>query len=60
LDPYFVAEGIKRITHEALFTLYSFIRMTTGLNIYDAMLFVAKADGATTDAPQGADSRRTG
>jgi len=60
LDPYFVAKGIRRIAHEAIFTLYSLIRKTTALNIYDAMLFVAKADGATSDALQGADSRRTG
>lgn len=59
LDPYFVAEGIKRIAHEALFALCSFVRKTTGLNVYDAMLFVAKADGATTDALHEADSRRT-
>jgi len=59
LDPYFVANGIKRIAHEALFTLCSLIRKTTGLNVYDAMLLVAKAEGATTDALQAADIKRT-
>jgi SAM-dependent methyltransferase len=59
LDPYFVAKGIKKIAHEALFTLCSFIRKTTGLNVYDAMLFVARAEGATTDVLQTADIRRT-
>jgi SAM-dependent methyltransferase len=48
LDPYYVASGISKIAYDVHFVVCSFIKIVTGLNVFDAILVVAKANDPAT------------